>query len=534
MAKTSFFFDVERVGRVRRVTSLVFWAVAQDTRLHVGVGIEYLITNKEYPMMKEREHRSGASLALVLLLSSLSLLLSTVPLKAASRRPNVILIMTDDQGWGQTGYYNHPILKTPNLDAMAAGGLRFDRFYAGAPVCSPTRASVLTGRANDRTGVPSHGHALRRQEKTIAVALKAAGYATGHFGKWHLNALRGPGVPVLGDDSHSPGAFGFDEWLTVTNFFDIDPLMSRRGAFEQFQGDSSAIIVDEALKFIAAAQNKEKPFLAVIWDGSPHRPWQASDADRKPFAHLKSDSQHHYGELVAFDRSVGVLRKGLRDLGVADNTLVWFCSDNGGLPKLSPDTVGGLRGYKKSVWEGGLRVPAIIEWPATIKPRITNYPAVTMDIFPTIADILDLPETALLKPVDGASLVPLLASEIGKRKKPIPFRFLKEGALIDNDYKLVATNIEEHAFELYNLKLDPGETKDISEAQPEIFKKMKSAFTKWSAEVDASVAGRDYPEGKVRDDEPQSHFWTADDRYKPFFEAWKKRPEYAKHFKAKK
>ena len=104
--------------------------------------------------------------------------------------------MTDDQGWGQTGYYNHPVLDTPNLDTMAANGIRFDRFYAAAPVCSPTRASILTGRTNNRTGVPSHGYALRTQEKTLAVALKKAGYSTAHFGKWHLNGLRGPGVPI--------------------------------------------------------------------------------------------------------------------------------------------------------------------------------------------------------------------------------------------------------------------------------------------------------------------------------------------------
>ena len=114
--------------------------------------------------------------------------------------PNIILVMTDDQGWGQTGYYKHPILKTPNLDAMAKNGLRFDRFYAGAPQCSPTRASVLTGRNNDRTGVFYHGYSLNKNEKTIAQELKKIGYSTGHFGKWHLNGIRGPGVPIFEDD----------------------------------------------------------------------------------------------------------------------------------------------------------------------------------------------------------------------------------------------------------------------------------------------------------------------------------------------
>ena len=120
-------------------------------------------------------------------------------------RPNIVLVMADDQGWGQTGYYKHPLLKTPNLDEMARNGLRFDRFYSAAPVCSPTRASLLTGRTNRRTGVESHGYALRRQEKSIASLLGDAGYATAHFGKWHLNGLRGPGVPILPNDTHHPG-----------------------------------------------------------------------------------------------------------------------------------------------------------------------------------------------------------------------------------------------------------------------------------------------------------------------------------------
>ncbi|MDP6546200.1 MAG: sulfatase-like hydrolase/transferase [Phycisphaerae bacterium] len=473
----------------------------------------------------------------VVSLASTGLLLSkisgncTEAAETKRTRPNVVLIMTDDQGWGQTGYYNHPALKTPNLDKMAAGGLRFDRFYAGAPVCSPTRASVLTGRANDRTGVPSHGHALRLQEKTLPAAMKAAGYSTGHFGKWHLNGFRGPGVPVLKNDTHNPGAFGFDEWLTVTNFFDMNPVMSRKGSFEEFKGDTSAIIVGEAMKFISASTKASKPFLAVIWDGSPHSPWVASETDRKSFAGLNARSQHHYGELAAFDRSIGVLRKGLRDLGVADNTLVWYCSDNGGLGGIEPDTVGGLRGHKGSVWEGGLRVPGIIEWPAGIKPRITNYPASTMDIFPTIADILDLPKSVLLKPVDGVSLTGLFKQKIAARKQPIPFRFGRRGALVDNDYKLVSPAVRRGVFELYNLKTDPKESKDISKDEPEIFNRMKAAFMKWNATVDASVAGKDYPEGKVRADHPQPRFWTTEDRYKPYFKDWKKRPEYAGRLK---
>jgi len=263
----------------------------------------------------------------------------TFALSAKNERPNIILVMADDQGWGQTSYNNHPVLKTPNIDAMAANGLRFDRFYAGAPVCSPTRASVLTGRANDRTGVYSHGEPLHLQEKTLPQALQKAGYATAHFGKWHLNGLRGPGVPILASDTHSPTHFGYDHWLAVTNFFDRNPLMGRMGEFEDFKGDSSEIIVDEALKYIK--EHKDKPFFVSIWYGTPHSPFVASDEDRAPFSELKVDAQNQYGEIVAMDRSIGALRKGLRDMNIADNTIVWYCSDNGGLKHFGSETVGG-------------------------------------------------------------------------------------------------------------------------------------------------------------------------------------------------
>jgi len=446
-------------------------------------------------------------------------------------KPNIILIMTDDQGWGQTGYYNHPVLKTPNLDAMAKNGLRLDRFYAGAPVCSPTRASVLTGRTNDRTGVPTHGHALRLQEKTIAQALACAGYATGHFGKWHLNALRGPGAPIFADDRFSPGNFGFEKWVSVTNFFDMSPLMSDNGEFKEFSGSSSEVIVNEALNFIHTSVEREIPFFTVIWDGSPHSPWLASETDRAPFSDLDEQSQHHYGELVAFDRSLGILRKELRDMEIADNTILWFCSDNGGLSKIEPTTVGKLKGFKGSVWEGGLRVPGIIEWPAVIRHRISDYPASTMDIFPTLVDILGLADSVMLSLVDGISIKQLFTQEIQQRETSIPFRFNDRGALIDNNYKLIALSIEDQKFELYNLENDPDESHDISRENPDIFIEMKEEYLTWNATVDSSILGQDYTEGKLVGKHPESHFWMNDPRYEPYLNEWVKRPEYEKRIK---
>ena len=442
--------------------------------------------------------------------------------------PNVILLMTDDQGWGQTGYYDHPVLKTPHLDEMAAGGLRFDRFYAGAPVCSPTRASVLTGRANDRSGVASHGKAMRLPEKTIASALKKAGYATGHFGKWHLNGLRGPGVPVLAEDPYGPENFGFETWITVTNFFDRNPFMGSASGVHQFDGSSSEAIVGEAIDFIQRQHSKKKPFFAVIWDGSPHSPFEASQDDRAAFQHLDQKSRNHYGELVAFDRSVGRLRKTLRDLKIAQETLIWFCSDNGGLPGIEPTTTGALRGHKGSLWEGGIRVPGIVEWPAVIRPRVTSYPVSTMDIFPTIAAILGLSAHCMLSPVDGESLKPLFTQEIGPRKEPIAFHFLGKGALIDNDYKLISLDLSKRDFALYHLSKDPKESTNIAPQHPQRFENMVSQYLGWYQSIQESIDGQDYPESFRKDQVPESRFWTQDSRYQALFERWKVYPGFQK------
>ena len=451
-------------------------------------------------------------------------------------QPNIVLVMADDMGWGQTGYYNHPVLKTPNLDAMAKAGLRFDRFYAAAPVCSPTRASVLTGRTNMRCGVNSHGYALRRQEKTVASALRDAGYATGHFGKWHLNGMRGPGVPILKSDTHHPGVFGFDEWISVTNFFDRNPIMSRRGTFEEFAGDSSEIIIDQALEFITRQASAGKPSFSVVWYGTPHNPFMAADEDAAQFAQLDRSSQAHYGELVAMDRSIGTLRAGLKKLGIANNTLFWFCSDNGGLPKIKPATVGGLRGFKGSVYEGGLRVPAIVEWPAEIKPRVTKFPACTIDIFPTLADIIGLPDSVMTAPVDGISLRKIFSSDQARREKPIPFHCLKKTALLDNNIKLIHHSPRKKqppVYELYDLENDPGEQQNLYQTKPDLAQRMTGLMEDFTQSMEKSIAGRDYPEGKLLPGDPQPRFWTELDVYKPYFSKWKNRPEYKSRLKGK-
>ncbi|MCA9130781.1 MAG: sulfatase-like hydrolase/transferase [Planctomycetales bacterium] len=460
------------------------------------------------------------------------LVLTALPLEADDSRPNIILVMADDQGWGETGYYGHPVLKTPNLDAMSRAGIRFDRYYAGAPVCSPTRAAVLTGRTNNRTGVQSHGYALRLQEKTLSAALQAAGYATGHFGKWHLNGLRGPGVPVLADDDHNPGIFGFDQWLSVTNFFDRNPVLSRQGAFEEFQGDSSEIVVAEALKFIEHNSSSGKPSFTVIWYGTPHSPFVAAEEDMRDFAGLDPASRNHYGELVAMDRSIGQLRKRLKDLGIAENTLVWFTSDNGGLPNITPSTVGGLRGFKGSVYEGGLRVPAILEWPGRIHTSmICNVPACAMDIFPTLSAIVGLPDECHLHPLDGIDLTGVIDGTLTRRPQPIVFNYSGSTALTDNEFKLIEAGRTEKHYELYDLSKDAQEENNLYLSQPDLADKMLGMMRDFQLSLQASIDGRDYVEQQVNVGEPEPRSWREVEGYRPFFEQWRARPEYKSYLK---
>lgn len=339
-------------------------------------------------------------------------------------------------------------------------------------------------------------------------------------------------MPIFTSDERNPGQFGFDEWLSVSNFFDIDPIMSHNGEFVELKGESSHIIVDEALRFIEKEKDKEQPLFVVIWYGSPHSPWRADDKDKRPFNNLDEKAQNHYGELVSMDSSIGDLRNGLRSMKIAENTLVWFNSDNGGLPNFGPETVGGLRGYKGKIYEGGLRVPCIIEWPAGInQSRITDYPASTMDIFPTIADIVDLPKSSMVLPVDGASIKELFTRDLNVREKPIPFRYMGKAALVYNNYKLISLDISKNEFELYDLVKDPNEKKNIIDTEKESTRQMIEVFTSWNQSVEESIKGKDYPNGLL---EPNGKnvLWNTLPEYQPYFEQWKNRPEYKSTLKS--
>ena len=258
---------------------------------------------------------------------------------------------------------------------------------------------------------------------------------------------------------------------------------------------------------------------------------------------------------MALDRSIGALRRGLRDLGIADETLLWFKSDNGGLPDIDygaaypaihPDTTGHLRGFKKDFYEGGLRVPAIIEWHGTIPPRISDYPASTMDIFPTLLDVTGLDPADINDVVDGISLAPVFAAEPAAREQPIGFRASGYAAWLDNDYKLIskppepaaqgeqtkasadrAGDDQQQQYELYNVKVDPIESRNLIDQRPALAARMKAQLAAWSRSLDNSAAGADYPEGRVLE-APRTGpvLWTTLAEYQERFDELIHRPEF--------
>jgi len=475
--------------------------------------------------------------------------------------PNIVLLMGDDHGWDETGYNGHPFVKTPVLDEMAATGLRFDRFYSGHPSCSPTRGSFMTGRHPNRYGTFTPGWSIRPEEITIAHLLKEAGYACAHFGKWHIG-------PVKKSSPTNPGAMGFDEWLSHDNFFELNPVLSRNGeAPQKIEGESSEIVVDAAIQFIQKSEKQNKPFMAVVWFGSPHEPYSGLPQDlalyenlpdslserevrltsnktgQKVSRPLRDVLQERYAEITAMDRAIGKLRSWLKDNDLKENTLVFYCGDNG-TPPSAGRTGMTLRNQKGSLYEGGVRVPGVIEWPATIKkPASTDAVSVTSDILPTLAEITGqpLPE----RPIDGISLVPLFNDPVKKRTKPLCFwqfepgkvfdetaepyidpklqegttplvkmmagkytrnfrnlkydeisenDFVGERTIMKNQYKLVieGESPNENGFELYNIRNDPAETKNLADEHPEIVEEMQSELRKWQESVLNGLTGADY------------------------------------------
>lgn len=479
---------------------------------------------------------------------------------AEPERPNIILMMGDDHGWEETGYNGHPYLHTPVLDEMAATSLRMDRFYAAHPSCSPTRGSFLTGRHPNRYGTFAPGWSIRPEEISIAHLLSQVGYRCGHFGKWHVG-------PVKADSPTNPGALGFHHWVSHDNYFEIDPPLSRDGGPpEVIKGESSEVIVRQAMRFIDESLGTERPIFIIIWFGSPHEPYRGLPEDLALYDELPAKYatkrvrltsnqtgypverfqgevlRERYAEVTAMDRAIGMLRDHLSDKGLRDDTLLFYCGDNG----TSAD--GSLRsphrGVKGQVYDGGTLVPCVVQWPRKIKePVVSKLNASTSDLLPTLCAItgVELPS----RPLDGIDVFSLI--EAGKDQRPQPMAFwdfdtsrfkgtnpkpwvdpeLQKGttplvklmdsiatrnftnwhhpeitdadyrgprAIVDNRYKLVIHEKKngDQKVELFDLYEDQAERNNLADRLPEITAALSGQLRAWQDSVLESVRGHDY------------------------------------------
>ena len=424
---------------------------------------------------------------------------------ADPQKPNILLIVGDDMGYADVGFHGCKDIPTPNLDALAAAGVRFTNGYVSGPYCSPTRAGLMTGRYQTRFGHefnPSGDHGLPLAEKTIADRLKAAGYVTGLVGKWHLGSL-----PAM-----HPQKRGFDEFFGFL-----------AGAHDYFKSagilrgnepvDEKEYLTDtfgrEAVSFIER-QKAARWFLYLAFN-AVHTPMQADDARLAKFAGIADTKRRTYAAMMfAMDEAIGRVHKKLSDLGLDKNTLVMFISDNGG-PTMPGVTVNGsrndpLRGSKRTTLEGGVRVPFVMAWPGHLKPGVYEKPVIQLDLHAAAlaaAGVEVKPEWKL----DGVNLLPFLSGENpAAPHDALYWRFGEQMAIRMGDYKLVRydSNADTRtgqrqpvtAAKLYDLAADIGETKDLATDQPEKLKELQSRWDAWNATLvpplwGSGKAGRD-------------------------------------------
>jgi arylsulfatase A-like enzyme len=457
------------------------------------------------------------------------------------KKTNVILLMSDDQGWGDVAYNGNKIIHTPSLDEMANKGIKLDRFYAAAPVCSPTRGSVLTGRHPFRYGIEwaGVGH-MPKNELTIAEVLSDNGYQTGHFGKWHVGELsktvnQSYFKGDLADPKHysPPWENGFDESFSTESMMPTyNPYYYQGGDYgtddyrhlqkeptahgqktggfrwrdhywtgpgqmvdDWLAGDDSKIVMDKAVNFIDKKVENEEPFLAVIWFHTPHTPLVAGNEDRERYVDHPIQAQHFYGAVTAMDRQIGRLRVHLKELGISDNTIVWFKSDNGPSYIHNFNSSGPFAGKKAELKEGGIRVPSLIEWPSKLTGGKTiTTPMSTMDVYPTILAALNIAPPANQPKLDGENILSILTLDKSKRARAIPFQSPMRGvkydadnsrlqyALSDEKYKLFSGD-NGKTWQLFDMINDQSEQHDIANKHPKIVKQMKAEFYAWKEET---------------------------------------------------
>jgi arylsulfatase A-like enzyme len=418
----------------------------------------------------------------------------------AIQNPNVLIILADDQGWGDLSVNGNTNLATPHVDSLAGAGAIFDRFYV-CPVCSPTRAEFLTGRYHPRSGVfnvTTGGERMDLAEKTIADTFKAAGYATGAFGKWH-NGMQYP---------YHPCGRGFDEFYGFCSghwgdYFDAP--LEHNGRLVTGNGFIADDLADHAMRFIE--QHRKQPFFCYVPFNLPHTPAQVPDRFFKKFADFMPVMRYREPEredivktraILAMcenvDWNVGRLLRKLDDLKLADNTIVIYFSDNG------PNSLrwnGIMKGHKGTVDEGGVRAPFLIRWPGHI-PAGAKIPQIAgaIDLLPTLADLAGIPVVST-KPLDGVSLKPLL----------LPGRRVGDAASSTENWPdrmifshwagKVSVRTQRYRFvvpgQLFDMAEDPGQYRNIAKQQPEVAARLSDAVGKWKAELLAGLGKQDWP-----------------------------------------
>lgn len=466
-------------------------------------------------MTKPKPSRFGASenlLWIILPLVVLSLHCSAWVSRAGaaeSSPPNILLIMIDDLGWMDLRCQGNTRLHTPNIDRLAEQGMRFTDAYAAAPVCSPTRAAVLTGLAPARLKITNHipdqprftpqdakllpakmlDH-LPLEHVTIAERLKPAGYATGFFGKWHLAGSRIPNKQGQGDLWYYPERQGFDVNLGGTamggpfSFFDpynLHNLPPRRKG--QYMPDRFA---DEVIQFVE--KNRRQPFLAFLWNYTVHWPMEAPQPLVEKYQQrtdLGPLDPRYAAMIEALDSSIGRILAKLDELQLANDTLVIFTSDNGAYGGVADNRP--LRAAKGYLYEGGIRVPLIVRWPGVVKPATEcTTPVISMDFFPTMLEAAGL-EPDDQTPLDGESLLPLLRQTSDLRRSEIYFHYPNYAFHGDNrlgsairagDYKLIE-RFDDGSVELYNLRQDIGETKNLADEMPDRAAQLRRKLHEW-------------------------------------------------------
>ncbi len=440
-------------------------------------------------MAIQLQHRfpwSGLAIAIA------CLLLVAVSIDAtAAERPNVVVILADDQGWGDLSVHGNTNLATPHIDSLARSGALFEHFYV-CPVCSPTRAELLTGRYHVRSGVFSTstgGERLDLDEVTIADTFRASGYATGAFGKWH-NGTQYP---------YHPNARGFQEFYGFCSghwghYF--DPILEHNGRTVRGAGFIADDFTDHAIAFIR--QHQGEPFFCYLPFNTPHSPMQVPDRFYEKFkdADLKMRHDGRQQEVLEMTRAalamcenidwnVGRVLAQLDELKLADDTIVLYFSDNG------PNSWrwnGGMKGRKASTDEGGVRAPLVVRWPGHIKPGTRIEPiAAAIDLLPTLADLAGINVTGH-KPLDGRSLAPLLLqTESDWPDRTIFSHWSGKVSLRTQQYRL------DDSGQLFDMVADPGQRRDVTAEHPEVAAKLSRAMSDWKRDVLSELTRQERP-----------------------------------------